>query len=52
MTLNGIITDPDYNFDIFAMIIAVGRRRLRRRLKLNGFIATKRFITEVKIRNL
>ena len=53
MTLNGIMTDPDYDFNVFAMVIAVNSRSLRRRrLKLNGFIATKKHITQVKIRNL
>ena len=52
ITLNGIITDPDYNFDVFAMVIAVrGGRLRRRRLKLNGFVATETLIREVKIRN-
>lgn len=53
MTLNGIMSDPDYDFNVFAMIIVVSSRRLRhRRLKLNGFIATKKHITQIKIRNL
>lgn len=53
MTLNGIMSDPDYDFNVFAMIIVVSSRRLRhRRLKLNGFIATKKQITRIKIRNL
>jgi hypothetical protein len=50
LTLDGIMRDPDYNFDVFAMIIAVRSRRiLSRRINLNGFMATKSFVHRVSI---
>jgi hypothetical protein len=50
LTLNGIMRDPDYNFDVFAMVIAVRAGRIRsRRYNLNGFMATKSFVHRVSI---
>ncbi|HXQ33012.1 MAG TPA: Mov34/MPN/PAD-1 family protein [Anaerolineales bacterium] len=50
LTLNGIMKDPDYNFDIFAMVIAVRSGRIRsRRIRLNGYVVTKTFLRHVSI---
>jgi hypothetical protein len=50
VTLSGIMSDPDYDFQSFAMVIAVRAGRIRsRRIKLNGFIATKTILHRVTI---
>jgi integrative and conjugative element protein (TIGR02256 family) len=50
LTLSGIMSDPDYDFDVFAMVIAVKAGRIRsRRIRLNGFIATKALVHRVTI---
>jgi len=50
LTLNSIMRDPDYNFDVFAMVIAVRAGRIHsRRINLNGFISTKSFVCRVAI---
>lgn len=52
LTLSGIMSDPDYNFEAFAMVIATRSGRIRsRRIMLNGFIATKAFVHRVTINN-
>lgn len=51
LTLSGIMKDTDYDFDVFAMVIAVKSRGIRsRRIRLNGFIATKAFVRSVRIK--
>lgn len=51
VTLSGIMSDPDYDFELFAMVIAVRPGRIRtRRIKLNGFVATKTMLLRVPIR--
>lgn len=50
VTLSGIMSDPDYDFEVFAMVIAVRPGRIRsRRIRLNGFIATKTVLRRVTI---
>lgn len=49
-TLRGIMNDPDYEFDSFAMVIAVRAGRVRRRrIRLHGYVATPHSVMKVKI---
>ncbi len=53
LTLSGIMSDPEYDFEAFAMVIAVRSGRIRsRRIRLNGFIATNAFVHPVTIKDL
>lgn len=53
LTLSGIMNDPDYKFDFFAMVIAVRMGRIRSRgIRLNGFMVTPSSVSKVNIRPL
>jgi hypothetical protein len=44
------MNDPDYEFDSFAMVIAVRAGRVRtRRIRLYGYVATPHWVLYVKI---
>ncbi|MBA3239811.1 MAG: Mov34/MPN/PAD-1 family protein [Acidobacteria bacterium] len=50
LTLAGIMSDPDYDFQVFSMLLAVkGRGRWRRGLELHGFLATRQAARTVSI---
>ena len=49
LTLSRIMSDPDYDFTIFAMLLAVGSGKRRHRIDLHGFIATQSDIFEVAV---
>lgn len=48
-TLAGIMHDPDYDFEAFAMLLAVKAGRRRSRLELHGFIATRDILRSAMI---
>lgn len=49
MTVSGIMNDPDYDFAVFAMLLAVTAGKRRRRIDLLGFIATREAVLDVMI---
>lgn len=50
LTLAGIMSDPDYDFQVFSMLLAVkGRGRWRRGLELHGFFATRQAARKISI---
>lgn len=49
LTLSGIMSDPDYDFTIFAMLLAVGVGKRRPRIDLHGFIATRAEVLGVTV---
>lgn len=53
LTLAGIMNDPDYDFQAFAMLLAVkGGRRRRRGLELHGFIADCQAVRSAGVGNM
>jgi len=52
LTLAGIMHDPDYDFQSFAMLLAVKFRRRRSRLELHAFVATKDSVMQSTIEEL
>lgn len=49
ITLSQIMSDPDYDFSIFAMLLAVTVRKRKPRTELHGFITTDEEVVEVMI---
>lgn len=52
VTLANIMHDPDYDFESFAMLLAVKFRRRRSRLELHAFVATKNVIMQSAVEGL
>ena len=53
VTLANIMHDPDYDFESFAMLLAVKfRRRRRSRLELRAFVATKNVVMQSAVEEL
>lgn len=52
LTLANIMHDPDYDFESFAMLLAVKFRRRRSRLELHAFVATKDVVLRSAVEGL
>jgi integrative and conjugative element protein (TIGR02256 family) len=52
ITLANIMHDPDYDFESFAMLLAVKFRRRRSRLELQAFVATKNLVMQSVVEEL
>jgi integrative and conjugative element protein (TIGR02256 family) len=52
LTLAGIMHDPDYDFQYFAMLLAVKFRRRRSRLELHAFVATRDLVMQSTVEDL
>jgi integrative and conjugative element protein (TIGR02256 family) len=52
LTLAGIMHDPDYDFQYFAMLLAVKFHRQRSRLELHAFVATRDLVMQSTVEDL